>query len=54
MLKAWNKKVRMTTATISACPITRRVSANPPLLCSRDGAEDVEQPLNEKANERVD
>jgi hypothetical protein len=30
MLKAWNRKVRMTTAMISACTITRRVSANPP------------------------
>src|SRR5437660_3728518 len=30
MLKAWNRKVRMITAMISACTVTRRVSANPP------------------------
>src|ERR1700730_12497845 len=30
MLKGWNRKVRMTSAMISACTITRRVSANRP------------------------
>src|SRR5579862_6161363 len=30
MLKGWNKKVRITTAIISACTITRITSASPP------------------------
>src|SRR5262245_33519236 len=30
MLKAWNRRVRMTSATINAVAIVRMVSANPP------------------------
>src|SRR6187402_1720827 len=42
MLKDWNRSVRMTSASISACTITRTVSENPPCLgfCSVDALMD--------------